>query len=691
MGGDDGGAGLRGHREVVGVGEPADVVADHRAGLVGGLGHRRPPRVGRQRDVEAGAQRLDGGDHPVELLVLASPRGPARPSPRRRRGCRRPRRPACSARREEPVHLEERALVVERVGRPVEDAHHQGARREVVAPVAEQSRIGHRRRTRRTPARRSVRTGGGERGGTGRAGVVGPDHLEQVDELLAGGVVVLDPSQQRVELGVDARRPRRPSSPVRARAATWRVSGVSGMRASRASASSLTPRRPCRRAARPGRRWPRRGRARARGPAAATPRRPTATSWSASLGAGARLVDPLADLGLGQGADEPVDDLPVLDGEHGRDGLDLEGGRHLRVLVDVDLDQLDAVAGLVDDLLQDGPSVRHGPHHGAHRSTTTGDLSGALEHGGLEGGVGDVHQAITGTANARSRARLRHVRALRCVAPIGGADRDGHRRRARCPSGSTPMSDRAPSAPTGSTSIAGGRSNLTFRVTDAAGRRCVLRRPPISHVLPTAHDMGREHRIIPLSGPPACRSLPRSGCARRGQRPAVLRHGLRRRARPARRRHRGPRAHTGRQRGSRSSISSTCWPASTPSTSTPSGSATSAGGRATSSVSSSAGTASSSSRPPLQGRTVPGVDEVHDLLASRIPPQGRAAIVHGDYRLDNSMRRRRRRGARPSSTGSCAPSAIPSPTSGLLMVYWPSRATRSYPSGARADRWPRGS
>jgi len=44
--------------------------------------------------------------------------------------------------------------------------------------------------------------------------------------------------------------------------------------------------------------------------------------------------------------------------------------------------------------------------------------------------------------------------------------------------------------------VAGGRSNLTFRVTDAAARLYVLRRPPISHVLPTAHDMVREHTII---------------------------------------------------------------------------------------------------------------------------------------------------------------------------------------------------
>jgi aminoglycoside phosphotransferase (APT) family kinase protein len=44
--------------------------------------------------------------------------------------------------------------------------------------------------------------------------------------------------------------------------------------------------------------------------------------------------------------------------------------------------------------------------------------------------------------------------------------------------------------------IAGGHSNLTYRVTDAAGHRCVLRRPPLGHVLASAHDMGREHRII---------------------------------------------------------------------------------------------------------------------------------------------------------------------------------------------------
>jgi len=44
--------------------------------------------------------------------------------------------------------------------------------------------------------------------------------------------------------------------------------------------------------------------------------------------------------------------------------------------------------------------------------------------------------------------------------------------------------------------IAGGHSNLTYSVTDQADGHWVLRRPPLGQVLATAHDMGREHRII---------------------------------------------------------------------------------------------------------------------------------------------------------------------------------------------------
>jgi aminoglycoside phosphotransferase (APT) family kinase protein len=44
--------------------------------------------------------------------------------------------------------------------------------------------------------------------------------------------------------------------------------------------------------------------------------------------------------------------------------------------------------------------------------------------------------------------------------------------------------------------LPGGRSNLTARVSDAAGATWVLRRPPLHGVLPSAHDMAREHRVI---------------------------------------------------------------------------------------------------------------------------------------------------------------------------------------------------
>ncbi|MGW3348104.1 phosphotransferase family protein [Nonomuraea rubra] len=48
--------------------------------------------------------------------------------------------------------------------------------------------------------------------------------------------------------------------------------------------------------------------------------------------------------------------------------------------------------------------------------------------------------------------------------------------------------------------ISGGRSNLTYLV-EARERRLVLRRPPLGHVLPTAHDMRREWRVISALAP----------------------------------------------------------------------------------------------------------------------------------------------------------------------------------------------
>ncbi|MGH2820795.1 MAG: phosphotransferase family protein [Actinomycetota bacterium] len=45
--------------------------------------------------------------------------------------------------------------------------------------------------------------------------------------------------------------------------------------------------------------------------------------------------------------------------------------------------------------------------------------------------------------------------------------------------------------------VPGGKSNLTYLVEgEEEGREVILRRPPLGHVLPTAHDMVREFRVL---------------------------------------------------------------------------------------------------------------------------------------------------------------------------------------------------
>ncbi|MGH3459011.1 phosphotransferase family protein [Aeromicrobium sp.] len=55
------------------------------------------------------------------------------------------------------------------------------------------------------------------------------------------------------------------------------------------------------------------------------------------------------------------------------------------------------------------------------------------------------------------------------------------------------------SGPLEATLITGGKSNLTYVVTDG-DTEVIVRRPPLGHVLATAHDMSREHRVITALG-----------------------------------------------------------------------------------------------------------------------------------------------------------------------------------------------
>src|SRR5204862_7812506 len=69
------------------------------------------------------------------------------------------------------------------------------------------------------------------------------------------------------------------------------------------------------------------------------------------------------------------------------------------------------------------------------------------------------------------------------------------------------------------------------------------------------------------------------------------------------------------------------------------------------------------------GRPVPLVDELHDLLAARVPNQVGVAIVHGDYRLDNTMLGDDGRVIAVLDWEICT-LGDPLADVGLLMVYW---------------------
>jgi aminoglycoside phosphotransferase (APT) family kinase protein len=59
----------------------------------------------------------------------------------------------------------------------------------------------------------------------------------------------------------------------------------------------------------------------------------------------------------------------------------------------------------------------------------------------------------------------------------------------------------------------GGHSNLTYLLRDAGGRQLVIRRPPLGVLLPKAHDMWREYRIIEgLSGTAVPVAVPIAYC-----------------------------------------------------------------------------------------------------------------------------------------------------------------------------------
>lgn len=229
--------------------------------------------------------------------------------------------------------------------------------------------------------------------------------------------------------------------------------------------------------------------------------------------------------------------------------------------------------------------------------------------------------------------------------------------------------------------IAGGHSNLTFAVTDQIGQRFVLRRPPLGHRLASAHDMGREHRIIAaLSGsdvpvPPAIGFCDDEkvndaefyvmgyvdGHVLRD--PAAVERTLSPEARATASRSlvdtmaaihavdidRVGLADLGRHEGYIARQLKRWY----------------------------------SQWNQQRTRDLPAVDRAHDLLAAMIPDQGPARLVHGDYRLDNCMVADDGTVAAVLDWEICT-LGDPLADLGLLMVYWtgPGDAASAWEGGA---------
>jgi aminoglycoside phosphotransferase (APT) family kinase protein len=215
--------------------------------------------------------------------------------------------------------------------------------------------------------------------------------------------------------------------------------------------------------------------------------------------------------------------------------------------------------------------------------------------------------------------------------------------------------------------IAGGRSNLTFAVRDVAGHAWALRRPPLGSRLASAHDMGREHRIISaLQGtdvpvPPVaglCEDEAVNGA------PFYVMEFvggpiLRQLADAARFPEEGDR----RAIGERVVDTLVAIHALDPDD---------------------VGLGDLAKREDYvarqlrrwhgqweksKQRDLPLIDEVHDRLAARIPVQGPASLVHGDYRLDNMILSDSGEVAAVLDWELCT-LGDPLADVGMLLVYW---------------------
>jgi aminoglycoside phosphotransferase (APT) family kinase protein len=235
--------------------------------------------------------------------------------------------------------------------------------------------------------------------------------------------------------------------------------------------------------------------------------------------------------------------------------------------------------------------------------------------------------------------------------------------------------------------ISGGRSNLTYGVSDGTGRKVVLRRPPTSHVLSTAHDMAREYRVISAlrdTDVPVAPALAFCGDEAVNDRPFYVMgfvdgHVLRDVV--------GTRAvldETGRKVAGEQLIDVLAAIHQVDVDAVGLGDFARRDGyieRQLRRWHGQFGKSQEQAREIGVYRPVPMVDEVHKILANRLPAQQGASIVHGDYRLDNTIM---------SADGHVMAvldwelSTLGDPLAdvGTLLAYWAEDAGREAPSAA---------
>jgi aminoglycoside phosphotransferase (APT) family kinase protein len=233
--------------------------------------------------------------------------------------------------------------------------------------------------------------------------------------------------------------------------------------------------------------------------------------------------------------------------------------------------------------------------------------------------------------------------------------------------------------------VAGGKSNLTyFMSAPETGAQWVLRRPPLGHVLATAHDMTREYRVLSALGPTAV-PVPRTLllCAD----PEVLGAPFYLMERVDGTVYRGPdeTAALTPQRAATISYALIDVLADLhdvdPATvglgdfGRPEGFLDRQLARWGKQLAAS------------RSRDLPGIDELHADLAANVPASGPAAIVHGDYRLDNVIV-----GAddRVSAVLDWEMATLGDPLTdlGLMLVYWDALSSlpaNALPKGVSAD------